>query len=179
MGYSIKIIKAKIKLKIKEKELFELFHKKQPSGQIKGKYHISFETEQGGISVWYKKTAVLADIATITGIGYTKTIYSRNGRWVLDTITNTVQNYKGNLLLITREPDTGGGSTTVIYQGELILGIFSEKLGSPYGYNSIWKDDYKKELDIDKPTKTTIVTLKDIQSRTKHGLSDDIKDIEF
>lgn len=160
MGHRIKIKVFDADITLSVTDLANAFQGK-PGCKInayssKGETGISVicETEQGWIGIWAK--IVNKDMLNIYARGSSASFYSRNGRWFLDTIEELALNHKGNLLLVAREPDTGGGRTTIIYQGEVIYGCFSKKLGSVMGHRSMWKSKYDPKLDIDEPINMTL-----------------------
>ena len=159
MGNRIKIREFDIDITLPPKALIEAFQpgsSKVETYQSKGEVGVKVIniTEQGWIGIWAR--IVDEENLCIYAYGSSATFYSRNGRWFLDTLKQLAVDYKGNLLLVTREPDTGGGQTTIISQGEIIFGCFSKKLGSPYGFRSMWKSKYDPRKDVDKPIEVTI-----------------------
>jgi len=165
MGNRISIRECNIDITLSGDELFRAFQRGANIDPDKdhGKVtlRIMTNTEQGWIGIWAERKA--SNLYHIYAYGCSRTFYSRNGRWFLDTLIEVAMQHRGNLLLITREPDTGGGSTTVISEGELILGCFSHKLGSPFGFKSIWKSQYDPKKDIDRAID---VTMHDIVKNT-------------
>jgi len=143
MGYRISLKERDIKVIVPIKRLNELFPKHKTDSyewklSKKGSLMIAALTEQGWIAIWAKfKTGDNVEIYAMNG---SRSFYSRHGYYFIEEIIKLVQDYKGNLNLSTREPDTGGGSITIIYQGEMIHGVFNRKIGTPHAYTSVWKD---------------------------------------
>jgi hypothetical protein len=152
MGNRITIRECNVDITLSGDDIFRAFQggtKIEPvPDHGKSTLRIMTETEQGWIGIWAERKD--KNLYRIYAYGCSRSFYSRNGRWFLDTLEEIAVEHKGNLLLITREPDTGGGRTTIISQGEVIYGCFSRKLGSPFGFKTIWKSQYDPKKDVDK-----------------------------
>lgn len=145
MGNRISIKECNVDITLSGDAIFKAFSKGTKIDPVRDRGRVDAlrvytETEQGWVGIWAERMD--SSLYHIYNYGCSRTFYSRNGRWFLDTLIEVAMENKGNLLLITREPDTGGGSTNIVFQGELIFGCFSHKLGSPFGFSSIWKSQY-------------------------------------
>lgn len=155
MGYRIKIKEFDADITLPVKDLVAAFacskSCKIESYSHKGNIGISVinKTEMGWVGIWAKQ--VEDGKVNIYARGSSSTFYSRNGRWFLDAIETLATLHKGNLLLITREPETGEGRQTIIVEGEMVCGCFSHKVGSPFGFKCIWRSQYDPRKDIDEP----------------------------
>ena len=161
MGNRITIRECNVDITLSGDDIFKAFKggtKIEPvPDRGKSTLRIMTETEQGWVGVWAERKT--SNLYRIYAYGCSRSFYSRNGRWFLDTLIEIAMEHKGNLLLITKEPDTGGGSTTIVSQGELIHGCFSRVLGSPFGFRSIWKSQYDPREDVGKPINITVHDL--------------------
>jgi len=153
MGNRISIKECNVDITLSGDDLFRSFSKDAEIEPIKDHgedgLRIMTNTEQGWVGVWAKRES--NNLYHIYNYGGSRTFHSRNGRAFLDTLIEVAMEQKGNLLLITREPDTGGGSTNIVFQGELLHGCFSHQLGSPFGFKTIWKSKYDPRKDIGTP----------------------------
>ena len=154
MGYRMILKEREVKISVPLEKLGEIFPKHKTESyqwkmnKKKGELMIAALTEQGWIALWCRHDT--GQNVEIFSLNASRSFYSRHGRWFVDKLIELAESYNGNLLLSIREPDSGGGSLTIIGQGEMVHGVFSHKLGSPQGFKSIWKSDYKPELDIEK-----------------------------
>ena len=168
MGYRITIKHCDIDVTLPVKTLCETFKKcdiKIVKDHGKKAIRVYTETEDGWIGVWADFNE--EENCHLYAYGSSRSFYSRNGRWFLNTLEQLVVDYGGNLLLITKEPDTGGSKTTIIYEGDILYGCFSQKLGSPFGFRSVWKSQYDPIKDVDTPVN---IKIYDIMKNTTETL---------
>jgi hypothetical protein len=147
MGYRIILKERDINVTVPLTQLNNLFPKKKADyyewkADKAGEIMIAALTEQGWVAVWgsldLSNDSVMVNL---TAMNASRSFYSRHGYYFLQQIQELCIKYKGNLCLSTKEPETGGGSLTIIYQGKLIHGVFHTDLNHPKSHCSIWADE--------------------------------------
>jgi hypothetical protein len=147
MGYRILLKERDIKVRATLAQLDRIFPKADTKGfewriEKTGHLMIAANTETGWIGFWCRP--INKDQVEIYHLNASRSFYSRNGSYFLRKLTRLIQDCNGNCCISTKEPGTGGGSLTIIYQGKLIHGVFTQDLNHKQGYKSIWAEDYEK-----------------------------------